>query len=419
MTIRKLFKKSVDLTFAFTFFPIIVLYSIACRLIHRKREKPYLLWGALPIKTLTYTSRALCERGYYSKTVTIDLYPIVSHVDFDYVLLAKNQNLIIRYIRTSFNKYIFFLKSLFTFDIFHYFYDGGVLQDTPYKYIELAILKFCKKKLILLPYGSDAFVYDGIDPCWRHALLSSYSLHGSRSASIQKMLRFGAVYADVICGCLVHIVNLPRWDILPLTWYPIDTKNITPEYPKGDDEVVTIAHAPNHRGAKGSEFLIDAVNKLNAQGYKIKLLLIEKKTNTEALEIMKKADIIVDQLIFGYALNALEAMALGKIVITGIEKNNAMYKVFERYSYLKECSAFFASPESIYQVLFNILHIKDKWREIGVKTRKFVEKRHSFQASSQMFEDIYSQIYKKNKPISLINYFHPLFENFNEDSPSS
>ena len=81
----------------------------------------------------------------------------------------------------------------------------------------------------------------------------------------------------------------------------------------GASEVVKITHAPNFRGFKGSEFIINAVEKLQKEGFKIELNLLEKLKNHEVKKILQdETDILVEQIIFtGHALNGLEGMACG------------------------------------------------------------------------------------------------------------
>lgn len=38
---------------------------------------------------------------------------------------------------------------------------------------------------------------------------------------------------------------------------------------------IVVGHMPNHRGVKGTEFLIDAIERLKSEGVKVELLLIE------------------------------------------------------------------------------------------------------------------------------------------------
>ena len=53
----------------------------------------------------------------------------------------------------------------------------------------------------------------------------------------------------------------------------VDTAAIEPVPPRTEGPV-TIAHAANHRGAKGTEFIIDAVDRLRAEGEDVELVLI-------------------------------------------------------------------------------------------------------------------------------------------------
>lgn len=378
-------------------------------------RKPRLLWASSPIKSLAYMARAMSQAGYKSEVVVLESSPICNKNDFDRVLMPdlpqKKYLMPLMWMIVNFRAYLFFAKALSSYDIFHFYFDGGVLRRTLLANFELKILKILNKQVVLMPYGSDAFVYDAIsDPVWRHVLMAHYPFYGDQAKVIQKRIRKMTMRADVVVGCLVHIVNLPRWDILPLTCYPIDTKAIQPVYPKLEGKV-RIAHAPNHRVIKGTEYLEAAIDRLQREGHQIELDIIEKVTNTEALQRISKADILVDQLIFGFALAALEGLALGKIVISGIESAET-YKLFRHYSYLNECPIVPATIESIYEVLKKLLNQRESWEEIGQKSRAYVERRHSFAASVKMFEAIYQKIWWK-EDVDLINFYHPLLETKN------
>ena len=95
----------------------------------------------------------------------------------------------------------------------------------------------------------------------------------------------------------------------------------------GLSEEVVIAHAPNHRGFKGTEFIIDAIQKLKNKGLKIKFLLIEGKSNSEVQRVFREeVDILLDQLIFpAYGLNSIEGMASGLTTICNLEDQNYIY----------------------------------------------------------------------------------------------
>lgn len=372
------------------------------------KQKPRLLWASAPIKSLAYMARALQEAGYKSETVVLEASSIYSQHDFNYILVSKGYGRFLNWMFTNLKAYLFFAKALSHYDIFHFYFDGGVLRRTLLANFELKILKLLNKQVILMPYGSDAFVYDLItNPIWRHVLLAHYPDSGNIAKSIQKRIRSMTANADIVVGCLVHFVNLPRWDILPLTCYPIDTRSIQPIFPSTKG-TIKIAHAPNHRLIKGTEYLQAAVKKLQQQGYEIELDIIEKIPNTEALQRISRADILVDQLIFGFALTALEGLALGKIVISAVE-NTDSYKLFRQYSYLNECPIIAANTENIYQVLLELIKQRSHWEQMGSASRAYVERRHSYRAAQEMFEAIYKKIWW-HENIDLINFYHPLLE---------
>lgn len=79
-----------------------------------------------------------------------------------------------------------------------------------------------------------------------------------------------------------------------------------------------IAHAPTDRASKGTQALIEAVDRLKGS-YPIKLLLIEGRSWQQTLALKATADIFVDQLLLGYGCNGIEAMGMGIPVISGVD----------------------------------------------------------------------------------------------------
>jgi glycosyltransferase involved in cell wall biosynthesis len=114
----------------------------------------------------------------------------------------------------------------------------------------------------------------------------------------------------------------------------------------------------------------------------------------------------VDQLVFAYALAALEGMALGKVVVSALEDTPA-YQVFRRYSYLGECPIVPATVDTIECVLRDLIARRNEWPAIGRQSRAYVERRHSPAACRELFEAIYSRIWHGNE-VDLINLYHPL-----------
>ena len=194
---------------------------------------------------------------------------------------------------------------------------------------------------------------------------------------------------------------------MPLTCYPVDCGALGPRWPANEGPI-RIAHAANHRGVKGTEFLVAAVEALRSRGHRIELTLIEGQPNDRALRQMADCDIYFDQIYFGYGLAALEAMALGKVVISGLE-NDAQARLFRRYSYLDECPIVSADPETLEERLSELIDRRMEWPMIGRRCRAYVERRHSFAAVADLYQAVYRRIWW-GEEVDLINFYHPQFE---------
>jgi glycosyltransferase involved in cell wall biosynthesis len=406
---RALIRLLVDLCAAAAGVPIIIAGAVAgLRPGTRRRppEKPRILWGSQPIKALAWMAECARRAGYEGEVAVRDLFPIYGPEHFDHVVLAPSANPVVHRFTDSLAAFRFFAGALSRFDVFAFYFDGGVLRRTFLGRWEVPLLKLLGKKVVLIPYGSDAWVTDHIpNLLWRAALLLDYPELGARAAEVERRIRQGCRHADCVLGCMAHIVCLPRWDIMPLTCYPVDTHAVEPVWPASEG-TVRIVHAANHRGFKGTDFLIAAVERLRAEGHDVELDVVERTTNEDALARIAQADIYVDQLVAGYAFAAMEAMALGKIVVSPVDGTEAT-QVFRRYSYLGECPVVDASPETIHDVLARLLADRERWPELARATRRFCERRHSFEANAEMWDAIYRRVWF-GEDIDLVNFYHPL-----------
>ncbi|NLL11382.1 MAG: glycosyltransferase family 4 protein [Methanomicrobiales archaeon] len=303
--------------------------------------------------------------------------------------------------------------------VVHLPFSGGPLGNFPIWWIEPLCLKIAKIKIIILPYGSDYQMYSSIiDMSWKFGLLHSYPDGAMKEQIIREKINCWSKYADcIITG--FQFDGIGRWDCLPYAIYIIDTDLWTPkiEYSKnnGVNGPVKIFHSPNHRGCKGTEFLIDAVNKLRNEGLMIELLLMEKVSNEDIRKVMPTADIHVDQLLMGYAMSAIEGLATGLPVLSNLE-NEQITRVFRRFSYLNECPIISTSPENLLDNL-RILITNPLMREqIGKASRSFAEKYHSYKTGQYLFSSVYDKIIKGDN-IDLMNLFHPILSDYVKQSP--
>ncbi|OQX58944.1 hypothetical protein DRQ00_07290 [candidate division KSB1 bacterium] len=104
-----------------------------------------------------------------------------------------------------------------------------------------------------------------------------------------------------------HIYFHPR---IHHVFFPFDLEHFV--YSKQSHSgKLRIGHAPTQRQAKGSDVIIAVLKKIQ-QKYPIEIILIEKLSYHQALQLKSTCDIFIDQIgDLGYGINSLEALAMG------------------------------------------------------------------------------------------------------------
>jgi hypothetical protein len=385
-----------------------------------QQRKPKLLFGTTPVINNKYWSNALKKDGWDSVTLMKNYYSINSSEDFDLYFedILKKSSFRFKYFCSDYIVLSFILKN---FDIVHIPFNGFLFNNKWIKKNEIQLLKKYGCKIIVLPFGGDFYQYSKIpNLSWRHVLQVNYPNLAQEEAIIEKNIKKQTLNADaIITGWATE--GLGRWDVLPYNILCIDIDKFC--YPSrdfindGKIGVVRIVHSPNHRYIKGTEFLIEAVSNLQNKGLLLELILIENKTNEEVLNVLNtKADILVEQLVMGYGLSAIEGMSAGIPVLTNLDDEHYT-RVFRRYSYLNECPILSVTPENIEEKI-KILVLNPKLRrKLGTASREYVKKYHSYESAKYMFNRVYEKIWF-NKDVDLMNMYHPLHpDSYNNKSP--
>ncbi len=154
---------------------------------------------------------------------------------------------------------------------------------------------------------------------------------------------------------------------------------------RADVERPLVVHAPSRRGVKGTRIILDAVERLRAQGLCFDFRLVEGVSNEEARKVYERADIVIDQLRIGwYGVLAVEAMALGKPVICYIRDDL-------RHHLGSVPPLAVASPDDVAEVLADL--IKDNMRRVDLsyRARRYCEENHDSKKIAEKLFDIYSK----------------------------
>ena len=386
----------------------LLIFSVFLR--YKTRRK--IIFSSTPILNNKYWSRSLKSAGFESETIMKCFYEKINKIDdydkyFDDLIPTVIKNQYVRDALAPFFVWLYIIKNAKIVVIpFH-----GIAFEKYFWKFEYLLIVFNNIKTIVIPYGSDAYMYSRItDKSFHNCLLINYPNSAKYEKYIESKVFFWSQKADcVVCG-FMGCDGMPRWDILVCSYLQIDTTNISFGYNKnisnGKNGVVKIVHSPNHRGVKGTEYLLKVVEELKSEGFNLDLILMEKIQNDTVLEVMKSADILAEQFIgIGYGLSAIEGMASGLPVLSNLD-NEAYTTVFRRYSFLNECPILSTTPETLKENLRILIENPELRDELGRLGRMYVEKYHSYKAAQYMFTNIFKKL--EGEDIDLINLYHPL-----------
>ncbi|GGI80034.1 glycosyltransferase family 1 protein [Legionella impletisoli] len=152
------------------------------------------------------------------------------------------------------------------------------------------------------------------------------------------------------------------------------------------------SRASESRNIKGTPFVFEAVERLQREGYNVKLIFITDKPNKEVRFYQAQADIIVDQLNYGrYGANAREGMMLGKPVICYLNKFEFNEK--DKVACLDECPLISATEHTVYEALKKLILDPTLRKVVGNKSREYALKWHSATACAERYEKIYDKLF--------------------------
>lgn len=416
--IKRLLYRTGSLGLSVIFLPILFIFSAVARLKKADRNEPRLVWGSTPIINNSYWSRAMVKAGFNSETYTGDFYSTINkRQDWDRILTEE-----FPYVWRPIKPYFAFLASLFRYDVFFLSFNGFFIGNTILRSCQAFLLKLADKKIIVIPYGSDSYVYRNIRSVGTvHGLLISYPEASMRQERILRDVQYWVKHADAVLPGFVGPDGFGRWDVLTPSPLALDIQSWKfskrNSQSKGVDDYVVIAHASNHRGFKGTEFVIQAVDQLRSDGLKVKLLLLERIPNSEVRRILREeADILVEQIIVtGHGMNGLEGMASGLPTISNLEDENYLMPI-RRWSYFAECPLVSATPENLVDVLGKLVTQPELRKQLGRAGREYVEKYHGYDSAQYLFTNVIDYVFGRKE--SLINLYHPLLGEYPNRSPN-
>jgi hypothetical protein len=145
------------------------------------------------------------------------------------------------------------------------------------------------------------------------------------------------------------------------------------------------------RNVKGTKAVIEAIERLRAEGMNVRLEFVTNTPSTDVRFIQLQADVVVDQLNHGrYGANAREAMMLGRPTICHINKSEMPGQT--RLESIETCPLVSANESTVYEALRDLLLDEQKRLRIGVASRKFALRWHGADSCAARFEDVFDRL---------------------------
>lgn len=179
-----------------------------------------------------------------------------------------------------------------------------------------------------------------------------------------------------------------------------ENMEIPSEYLIDKDDNLLIYHAfgnyeirnNNEKNIKGTPFIVQAVERLQQEGYKVKLIFFTDVPSNQIRYYQAQADIIVDQLNYGrYGATAREGMMLGKTVVCYL--NHLEYSDEDRLESLQECPLVSATEKDIYDKLKFLIENPEYREETGRKSREYALKWHAAEKCAERYEALYDEVF--------------------------
>lgn len=253
--------------------------------------------------------------------------------------------------------------SLDTFDIFHFHFNTSIMPNLE----DIPLLKQCNKKIFMHNWGTDVRLLSRAKQLFPYAKSKNED-----ELSILRNIQYLANYID---DCIVADAELYEYikdyynrvhfvrQALDLSLYKPDP---TFEFRKTKPVIV---HAPTASDFKGTDNVNAVIEQLKLK-YDLEYKLVQNLSHEEAKEVYRSADIIIDQLHGnGHGMFSIEAMALGKPVITSISEFMADF-------YPKDLPIISANPNNLEIKVEQLIKDYEMRIELGRRGRKYVEKYH-------------------------------------------
>ena len=290
--------------------------------------------------------QALRARGIEAQLVVFNRYKLHPEADID---LHRSGGLV----RQQATQWRAFAELARKTDIFHFYFGLTLLP----KSVQFPLLRALGKRSVMHFLGSDIRGRSPAELAWAHHA-------GARVVGSYDAIRW-----------------VPDAHVIPPG---IDVRAIESAPPTYRERPVVL-HAPSSRSRKGTEHVVAACKELD-----VELEIVEGLDHREAFERYRNADVIVDQLSAGwYGVFAIEAMALGKPVVTFLH-DEAVRKTEKAFGV--DVPIVNATADTLAGALRPLVESAEERRRVGRASRAYAEEVHDLERMTDRLLALYAEL---------------------------
>ena len=370
-----------------------------------------------------YLSRELRKLGWRADVLNCDSNPesqIFYHGE-DFRLTYDRREAI-----QFFEHALFYARAASRYDVFHFSNRGGLtMSHTLQAYVarlfgpgaEIRLLKRLGKVIVYSNNGClDGVLQSTFDAwgpeatcaiCPRRSIPTICSDETNRrwgelrNSLADFQVNVGGNRADFNDDPRVH--EVPQFYCLdPEVWRPDLLVPTNYRLPYGEKTIklyhsvgnaTTRVAAQSKQSLKSTHIYFPLVEQLREEGRDVELIYFTDVPNLKVRYYQAQADIVCDMLTFGwFGSNVREAMMLGKPAVCFLRPAWIETVRQEVPGYVEELPVVSATPETVRDVLVELIENPERRRELGERGREFAVKWHSARAAAQRFDEIYSEL---------------------------
>jgi glycosyltransferase involved in cell wall biosynthesis len=272
-------------------------------------------------------------------------------------------------------------------DLVHWYYSGSASTLD----MDIRLLKTLNVPGLVEWTGSDIRIPEvefTENPYYAAAFNNGYEYRRfeNKADSLARQRRFAQI--GFAAAAATGMMQYVQPDIFPQVFrleQRLILSDFEPIFPRHDQKRPLIVHSPTAKVTKGTQAVLDAIEKLKPR-LDFDFRLITGMPRQEALSLVQQSDIFLDQFVLGdRGFAALEAMAFGKPVVCYLKPSLVQ-------AYPRELPIVNASQDALADALECLIRDSSLRRELGQQSRAYVEQYHDAAALMPHLIDIYRSL---------------------------